>query len=488
MNLVVAATLASALLAAFLGAIAQQLSRAPLWRDLERLWPLGAVTSLYAALELSTLLEGPAWLLGLLARLQLAVGLLAAYAWVRYSAVAFGGAPIRHERRLGLAVLFAMALALVPGLAADSTVIHVHPDPVFGGVWRDMRITPFGHAIILGGLGLAGWALVRIAQGWRRGVGPALSLLLALGAAIIGSGLDYLVRADAISGPHVAGISAVLPVATAAWLLLVRFVADADALQALRDRLEGLVEARTRDLAETHAALLQAEKLAALGQFAAGVAHEVNNPASVVTANLSLLSTSLGAGTVEGEGEAKEIVAESLEAMRRINELVRKLLDAGRLADLPPGTGNVALAPTVSRAIEELRARALARVEVASGVPEDLLVCGGREAVGRIVGNLLANAVESIPIGRGGRVQVSARPEGSMVRMIIQDDGGGMSTDVLRRAFDPFFTTKPQGRGSGLGLPITRGLVEGIGGQIWLESEPGKGTLAVVEFPAGHPA
>jgi signal transduction histidine kinase len=63
-----------------------------------------------------------------------------------------------------------------------------------------------------------------------------------------------------------------------------------------------------------------------------------------------------------------------------------------------------------------------------------------------------------------------------------------MSTDVMRRAFDPFFTTKPQGRGSGLGLPITRGLVEGIGGQIWLESEPGKGTLAVVEFPIGHPS
>jgi two-component system NtrC family sensor kinase len=211
----------------------------------------------------------------------------------------------------------------------------------------------------------------------------------------------------------------------------------------------------------------------------------VNNPASVVTANLSHLSASLGSGLADGE--AKEIVDESLDAMKRINELVRKLLDAGRLADLPPGTGNVSLAPTVSRAVEEVRGRARPDVEVVTRAPDDLIVGGGAEVVQRILINLLSNAIESIPVGRKGRVEVTARIDGPNVIVMIEDDGAGMGTDVLRRAFDPFFTTKAVGRGSGLGLPITRGLVEGIGGQIWLESEPGKGTRAVVEFPAGRP-
>lgn len=486
MNFAVAATLAFALLAAALTAIAYRMSKAPVWRDLERAWPVGAVTTAFALLDLAPLVDGPASLLASLARLQFALGPALVLTWLRYSVVATGGTPLPAERWITRAVVASAALLLIPGAAIDGGAMHAHGDPILGGAWRHLRLTPLGHVLAAAWLAAAAWTGLRFVAAWRRGHAGARPIALSFGAALALAVLDYLVRADVVSGPHFVGAAVVLPLATAAWLLVFRFVADADSLHALRNRVEGLVEERTRDLAQAHAALLQAEKLAALGQFAAGVAHEVNNPASVVTANLSWLSGELARAVPPAE--LKEVVDESLDAMRRINELVRKLLDAGRLADLPPGSGTVVLAAAVGHALHELRAQARLDVDLVSRVPDDVLVCGGVEVVGRILSGLLGNAVESIPIGRKGRVDVSARVDGSTVRVVVEDDGQGMSSDTLRRAFDPFFTTKPLGRGSGLGLPITRGLVEGIGGQIWLESEPGKGTRVAVELPIGQPS
>jgi signal transduction histidine kinase len=484
MVLVVAATLASTILSAFLGALARRLSRARLWRDLERVWPVGAVSAIFGALDLGTMLAGAPWLGEALARAELAIGLLLSFAWLRYAALPGNGQPVRWERPLAWGVLALMLLALVPRAAVGP--VQVHDAGLLGGMWNHASLTPFGHAAVLLGLAGAATTFAIFLRDWRRRRPSAGLMALSFAVAFAIALAEYLVRAGAFTGAHLLATAAAVPVVALAWRHVRRFVADADDLHALRERLEGLVEERTRDLAETHAALLQAEKLAALGQFAAGVAHEVNNPASVVTANLSHLSRSLADGM--SPSEAKEVVDESTEAMRRINELVRKLLDAGRLADLPPGTGNVPLAEAVEQVLGDLRAKGRLDVELTSRVPDDLLVRGGAEVVERILANLVANAIEAIPAGRKGHVQVAARPEAQSVRVIIEDDGAGMAVDTLRRAFDPFFTTKPLGRGSGLGLPITRGLVEGIGGQIWLESEPGRGTLAVVELPAGTPA
>jgi signal transduction histidine kinase len=485
MNLALAATLSSAVLSGFLAAIAVRLARARIWRDLDRVWPVGAVTSLFALLALGALAPIPLPAATILARFELATAPLLAFAWLRYSATFHDGVPVDGERRIGVALVAVAALTLVPGLAIDGARMHLHQDPIARLSWPDPQLTVFGHGVAVVALGLAGWTVARLADAWRHGQGRAGVMVATIGGSTVLAVIDYLVRLG-VPGPHLFAATTTLPVVAAAWLLGLRFVADADSLHELRGRLEGLVEERTRELAETHAALLQAEKLAALGQFAAGVAHEVNNPASVVTSNLTWLSNGVARGLAPDV--TKEVVDESLDAMQRINELVRKLLDAGRLADLPPGTGIVVLAAAVEGAFTELRARTRLDVDLVNRVPDDLLVRGGADVVGRIVANLVNNGVDAIPPHRKGRVEVRALADGPTVRMIIEDDGEGMPVDVLRRAFDPFFTTKAVGRGNGLGLPITRGLVEGIGGEIWLESEPGKGTRAAVELPTATPA
>ena len=116
-------------------------------------------------------------------------------------------------------------------------------------------------------------------------------------------------------------------------------------------------------------------------------------------------------------------------------------------------------------------------------VPGGLHVGLRIDALEQVLEALLRNAGEAVLQERGGRVEVRAERADGLVRITIVDDGVGMPPEVLRRAFDPFFTTKPHGRGTGLGLPIARGLVESVGGALWLDSEPGRGTRAVLELP-----
>jgi signal transduction histidine kinase len=101
----------------------------------------------------------------------------------------------------------------------------------------------------------------------------------------------------------------------------------------------------------------------------------------------------------------------------------------------------------------------------------------------QVLQSLLANAAEALPADRPGRIAIRAERRAGGVRLTVEDDGVGMAADVLERAFEPFFTTKPAGQGSGLSLPIARGIVEVHGGALWLESTPAHGTRAVLELP-----
>jgi signal transduction histidine kinase/CheY-like chemotaxis protein len=307
----------------------------------------------------------------------------------------------------------------------------------------------------------------------------ALSLLIAMGVN------DALVAAGVYDGPYLVDLGFLMPMAAAGYALTARFVGDARALAALRRELEAQVEQRTAELSRTQEALHRTEKLAAIGQFAAGVAHEVNNPSAVLSANLQYLS--------DNESEAlspsgRDAVRDSLVSVRRISTIVRQLLDAGRLAASSTPSVSLPARALAQDALSVARVRAGRRHEVQNQLPEALWVLGQESVLVQVIVNLVVNALQAIPDHRtDGRVVIRAEVTGDRVRLVVEDNGPGMPPEVLRRAFEPFFTTKPFGSGTGLGLAVSRGLVTGMGGDLRLESQVGAGTCATVELPASAP-
>jgi signal transduction histidine kinase len=486
MNHAAALSTASTVLGAALVLVALRVSRAATWRNLRWFALVAVCAATYALGNLLSMGDVPDRLVVALCQLQVAASLVELYAWLRFVDWRTGGVPGRLERIGRGAVLGLALLAVVPGLTYGDAVTS-HRFAPWGVTYREGVPTAFGVFCFVAALAGAGLVLVRLVVAWRRGLRHGFVLVGAFALLLVLGVNDALVASGASVGPYLLDIGFLLPLGAVAYSLAVQISEDADALGALRGRLEALVEHRTQELSEAQVALHQAEKLAALGQFASGVAHEVNNPAAVVTSNLRYLADALGEGVTPEDAAA--CVAESLEAMQRINVLVRRLVDAGRLAEMPATTGTAALRGAAEQAVREALQRGADRADYAVRVPAGALVEVRTEVLQQILSSLLDNAGDAVRAGQRGRIEVSAEPaETGRLRITVSDDGAGMSPEVLRRAFEPFFTTKGEGRGSGLGLPVARALAESHGGELFIESLFGEGTKAVLVLPGRTPA
>jgi signal transduction histidine kinase len=483
MNIPTVLQLTIASIAIFVAAVNHRVSQAPGWRDQRWFSYIALATGAYALAGLpAELAPHPDGVL-LSSRLQLALALVQVAAWCRYADALLDCRrhAVFRAARAGLALL---ALAsLVPGVSYARAPRAVLADAAGQVPLADP--TPFGLAVLVFGIVAAASVVLRFVGAWRRGVRVAGLHALALGIALLLGLNDALVTSGVFTAPFLLDLGLVLPLATVTWALTERIASDARAVHGLRERLDRLVDERTRDLARTQEALVLSERLASLGHFAAGVAHEVNNPASVVSANLRYLADHLDGGTPPPD--ASDSLRDALDSMTRINDLVRRLVDAGRLAGAPRRPASTSVAESVRQALAEARARAGDRVRFQESVPGDLHVDAKREVLQQVLGHLLANAAEAVPEGRGGRVEVRAERAPAGVRIVVEDDGVGMPPEVLQRVFEPFFSTRPPGRGSGLGLPISRSLAESHGGDLRLESEPGKGTRALLDLPEAAP-
>jgi signal transduction histidine kinase len=273
-----------------------------------------------------------------------------------------------------------------------------------------------------------------------------------------------------------------VPVAVSSRLLRDRRGAEIGSVLVLRDRDE--VES-LRDR------LLLSGRLAAVGELAAGIAHEINNPLAFVRSNLTLLrqhwselSTQLAkaagravAADVVAEGE--ELLDESLEGVDRASAIVRDvrgLAHGGRAEKQAADLGEL-LGGVLRIAAPQLRGNV--RVETRlSDVPP---VWGAPHELQQVFLNLLLNAIQAID--DDGHVWISTECDGRFVVTTVADDGCGIAPEIFDRIFDPFFTTKPVGEGSGLGLGIAHGIVQGHGGHLSVASEPGRGTRFRVHLP-----
>jgi len=272
-----------------------------------------------------------------------------------------------------------------------------------------------------------------------------------------------------------------------------------------------------RELREAQAHLVQAEKLAALGQMVAGVAHEVNNPLAFVINNIEVLrrdlaglrealrlyqeaETAVHANKPDPFGRVHEyaeeidlpyilgslgrVLSRSAEGLSRIRQIVKDLRDFARLdeSELKEADVNEGIRSTTNI----VRGRATkkgVRLEVEL-TPLPPVLCYAAK-VNQVVLNLLANGIDAC--GEGGQVTVHTAPAESGIAIHVIDDGHGIDPAVRDKIFDPFFTTKPPGEGTGLGLSISHGIVKDHGGTIEVQSEPGRGAHFIVRLPRRPP-
>jgi signal transduction histidine kinase len=486
MNLAASASLASAAVAFCVGIWSLRISGAPGARGQARFSVIAFSSAAHSLGNLVTTVLSTRELVVAASSVQIASALVHAWGWLWYSRALVEGRPGRAERLAGLSLLAAAATAFVPGVVLDGQVI-ARPFPALGTIYHEASTTPFGTLVV--GAGLAGMlpVLARLVRAWRAGASHARTLALAFAVLVAVGANDVLAFLHVLDTPNLLDLGFAAPVLAFAWAITDRLVESSRALERLQDRLTAEVAARTNDLVGALGALRVSEKLAGLGQFASGVAHEVNSPAAVVTANLRYLQEACRAGA-PAPPDADEVIGDALASMKRINDLVRRLVDAGRVAATPPASAVIRVADVASSAAEQARARMPGTVSLLVDVPADLFVRARRESLAQVLDHLLANAREAIPAGRRGLVELRAERRHGAVHITVVDDGVGMPPDVLRRALEPFFTTQAGGRGAGLGLALARGLVEAHGGTLTLESTPGRGTRAVVELPAAEPA
>jgi two-component system NtrC family sensor kinase len=263
-------------------------------------------------------------------------------------------------------------------------------------------------------------------------------------------------------------------------------------------------------LEEAQNQLLQSEKMASIGQLAAGVAHEINNPIGFVSSNLGSLRgyiepvfgllallTRLPAATLPAEliAEVKrvddavdldfiqqdlpQLLNESEDGLLRVKKIVQDLKDFSRVdhADWQDADLNAGLDSTLNVVMNEVKYKAEVRKNYGALPPVHCIAA----QLNQVFMNLIVNAAHAIP--ERGTITLASRAENGWVCIEVADTGTGMTEEVKRRIFEPFFTTKPVGKGTGLGLSLSFSIVQKHRGRIEVDSQPGAGTRFRVWIP-----
>jgi two-component system, NtrC family, sensor kinase len=262
----------------------------------------------------------------------------------------------------------------------------------------------------------------------------------------------------------------------------------ADFNQALEERIRAVTSALDVSHAERidsyqrmlalREALAEAERLAAAGQTAASVAHQVGTPLNLISGHVQLL---LANPDVAPDVSRRLLVVR--EQIERVADAVRGMLER---VHRPGPLSAIDVAELLASICDLVRPRlVVCRVRLDEHIDRGLpAVQGDRNELELALLNLISNAIDAMPDGGDLRIEASAGQDGMTI--VLQDSGSGISPAVLPRIFEPWVTTKPPGRGTGLGLSITRDVIARMGGTITAEAAPERGTIFTVTLPSGH--
>jgi two-component system sensor histidine kinase HupT/HoxJ len=266
----------------------------------------------------------------------------------------------------------------------------------------------------------------------------------------------------------------------------------------LRRAYEALKQAQTQ--------LVQQEKMASLGRLIAGVAHELNNPISFVYGNIHALaryseriSRYLAAIHGGADATAREELRRSLridetlddlpaliggtaEGAQRVADIVRSLKRLSFSSKSAPEPFN--LSDIAAKAVQLSTSTVKKQIAVITDLAPDLVVRGHAGQIHQVIANLMENAVDAVASRPDGEIRVSGCLDGGQAVLAVEDNGPGIAPDNLVKVFDPFFTTKPVGKGTGLGLWISYGLVRDHGGELVAANRPEGGARFEIRLPA----
>ena len=299
------------------------------------------------------------------------------------------------------------------------------------------------------------------------------------------SGMNGAIYADAIS--DAAGFDeADLRLLSIIGLQAVAAIDNTRLYERLHREKAALAEAN-QTIRRAQEQLVQSEKLAAVGQLAAGIVHDVRNPMQIILSHAQMTLDALQVDSCSKD-ELIDSFTEIEKGVMHVNEIVSNLLVFAR--QTTPSFGLVTLASIATETLAFLRPQiAKAKVEVVTAwAPQPFDVYADTNQIKQVIINVVINALQAMP--SGGTLTVSTRHEREGDHrwevLSIQDTGVGMTREQRGKIFDPFYTTKTAGKGpggTGLGLSVSYGIIENHGGQIRVESEPGKGSTFVILLP-----
>jgi two-component system NtrC family sensor kinase len=237
------------------------------------------------------------------------------------------------------------------------------------------------------------------------------------------------------------------------------------------------------ELKTTQEGLIQAEKLTSLGQMAASIAHEVNNPLAGILVYTQLLSKKIADDKFSKE-TALDYLAKMNSELTRSTRLIRNLLDFARQS--PPSLRAVSINDVISKAFDlAAHSAKLQNIEVIKELSPSLPnIMADFDQLQQVCTNLILNAIQAMP--EGGRLTLRTLTYDSWLKVEVEDTGCGISPENMRKLFIPFFTTKGKRKGVGLGLAVAYGIVQHHQGRIEVQSKEGEGTTFTVYLPIRH--
>ncbi len=254
----------------------------------------------------------------------------------------------------------------------------------------------------------------------------------------------------------------------------IRQVELEQSLRGYYEELEKEVDIRTKDLEQVQEKLIRSERLAAVGELASGVGHELRNPLNVIRNCAYLLNMALNSKSDEEAGNTLKVLDKQIDIA---NKIVTDLLDFTRIK---PAT-------QVRADLKNIVEESLSYITLPEQIKVNVNLNGNAGAIrtdpeqmSRVFSNIVSNAAQSMN-GKGGEVNISAAKDDEYISVMFTDTGCGIPEENMQKIFEPLFTTKP--KGIGLGLAISRRLVEQNGGKIEVVSQVGKGTTFTVKIP-----